>query len=395
MNAARAVLAVTLLAAARGVQILGDGSATRRASLRSRRGTFLMPEEAQLDARAVGDDIDTLAEDGSEGLVINATDGVVINATEGSVAFAKWYGRLGNNIVQLVNAILFCQVEGFSTLRIPDAIKRPLHHSSSMASDVFDLPKEIKITPRPDLKLGCNFRKMKLFFGRCLAVTKSLFRETAAQHLFPLMSGVWRGACQNESAQQNASRFNGLTIHLRSGDSRRDLNLDQFSYASCSFFKKVMSVHGYKSVRVITEKDKSHPCIQVLRDELGSKLAVQSGSLEEDSCAIMHARHLAVGSWSTFSQVLELFNDHLETNFWPVPRRTDQLLKKVVCNPVVIGSPVTYVYQVDGMQDGYNRMDSERSVDYFGRLPLEKVTLQSVCDEESEAPFMGSVRLLV
>jgi len=386
MSPIRAVLAATLLAAAIGVQILGEGSAARRASLGLQGGRLLMPEEAQLDARAYGEEIDALAEG-------NAPDDVVINATEGSVAFAKWYGRFGNNIVQLVHAILFCQIEGFSTLRLPDAIKRPSHHSHTMATDMFDLPREIKITPRPDLKLGCNFRKMKMFFGRCLAVTKSLFRQTAAQYLFPLMSGAWHRACQDESAQQNATRVNGLTIHLRSGDSRRNLTLDQFAYASCSFFTKVVSVHGYKSVRVITEKDMSHPCIHVLRDELGSNLDVQSGSLEQDACAIMHARHLAVGSWSTFSQVLELFNEHLETNFWPTPRRQDKMSKKAVCNPVSLGRPVTYVYQVDGMQDRYNNMDDERGVEYFSRLPLENVTLQSVCDEDSEAPFLGSVQV--
>merc|ERR1719188_939569 len=117
-----------------------------------------------------------------------------------------------------------------------------------------------------------------------------------------------RRACQEERARP----FDGLTVHLRSGDTLRDLALPQFAKASCSFFKKVLAVHGFQSVRVITEKDLSHPCIDVLREALGSNLSVQTGSLEEDSCAIMHARHLAVGSWSTFSQALELLNDHLE-----------------------------------------------------------------------------------
>jgi hypothetical protein len=393
MAAVRAVLAVTFLAAARGVQIL-EGSAAERVS-RDHHGKLAMPEELKRDAEAVGEEIDTHNED-------VPSDAVVINATEGSVAFKEWYGRTGNNIVQLVNAILFCQVEGFSTLRLPEASKSPCHDKSKAcrATDLFDLPEEIKITPRPELKLKCNFRGMKFFFGRCLAVTKSLFRQTAAQHLLPFMSEAWDRTCQEERAQQDAHHFNGLTIHLRSGDSRNSTGRipSSFSYASCSFFKKVLAVHKFQSARVVTEKDMSHPCIQVLRKELGSNLVVQSGSLEEDSCAIMHARHLAVGSWSTFSQVLELFNDRLETNFWPVPPNTTKrsgifFQIGAVCNPVVFGSATTYVYQVDGMQEGHNQMDGERSADYFSRLPLENVTLRSVCDEQSEAPFEGSVSL--
>jgi len=388
MAPVRAVLAVAALAAAGGVQISGAGSAAERAGPGPQRGQAAVPGWLPRDTEVAGEKRGTLAEAGPP-------DTVVINATEGSVALPAWYGRMGNNILQLVNAILFCQAEGLTTLRLPAASNGTRPHSSSRAADMFDLPREIKITPRSDLKLGCNFHKMRLFFGRCAAVSKSLFRQTAEEYLFPLMNGAWQSACQDERARQDNHTFNGLTIHLRSGDSRRDLKLPQFAYASCSFFKKIMSVHGFESARVITEKDMSHPCIQVLREDLGSNLAVQSGSLEEDSCAIMHAKHLAVGSWSTFSQVLELFNKHIETNFWPVPTGEQARVEKVVCNPVVFGSPLTYVYQIDGMQDGHNRMDDEGGADYFARLPLERVTLQSVCDEQSEAPFVGSVRLLV
>jgi len=391
MAAVRAVLAVAFLAAARGVHIL-EGSAAERISL-EQHGKLETPKELERDTQAVGEDVVAHSEE-------VPPNSVVINATEGSVTFAEWYGRTGNNIVQLVNAILFCQVKGFSTLRLPEAVKIPCHDKSKAcrATDILNLPEEIKITPRPGLTLNCDFLRMKFFFGRCLAVTKSLFRQTAAQHLVPLMSEGWQRACQEERAQQDAHPFNGLTIHLRSGDSSKSSKLPESFYASCSFFRKVLTVHGFHSVRVITEKDMSHPCIKVLREQLGSNLSVQSTSLEEDSCAIMHARHLAVGSWSTFSQVLELFNDHLETNFWPVPPNSTKLGASgrqigAVCNPVVLGSAATYVYQVDGMEEGHNNMDNERSVDYFSGLPLGNVTLRSVCDEQSEAPFEGSVSL--
>mmetsp|Transcript_10341 Transcript_10341/g.27451 ORF Transcript_10341/g.27451 Transcript_10341/m.27451 type:complete len:397 (+) Transcript_10341:77-1267(+) len=395
MAAVRAVITVTFLSISQGVQIL-DASAADRVSLeRSEKGV----KREEWTPQASGEEIDADDEDVPSGAV-------VINATRGSIALKTWYGRMGNNIIQLVNAILFCQMEGLSTLVLPEA-KEVLCHDKSKACRAFDilnLPKEIKITPRPDLKLDCNFLNMKSFFGRCLAVTKSLFRQTAAQHLRPLMSDNWRQACMEERARQDdAHDIRELTIHLRNGDARNFANRTQVSpyamYASCSFFKKVLADHGFQSARVITQKDMSHPCISVLREHLGTKFAVQSGSLEEDSCAIINARHLAVGSWSTFSQVLELFNDRLETNFWPVPLKATNYTSTLhqigwgPCNPVVEGNAVTYEYQIDGMQEGHVSMDDKTGVDYFSRMPLEKVTLRSVCDEESEAPFEGAVSL--
>jgi hypothetical protein len=109
----------------------------------------------------------------------------------------------------------------------------------------------------------------------------------------------------------------------------------------------------------------------------------------------MHAKHLAVGSWSTFSQVFELFNRGLRTNFWPSPPSGTMRASLVdnFCVPVPPGtSGATYVYQVDGMEGFHNNLLKADSRSYFeGSLPRQNVTLRSVCNEQAEVPFAGSV----
>ncbi|CAK0861121.1 unnamed protein product, partial [Prorocentrum cordatum] len=134
MAPVRAVLAVAALAAAGGVQISGAGSAAERAGPGPQRGQAAVPGWLPRDTEVAGEKRGTLAEAGPP-------DTVVINATEGSVALPAWYGRMGNNILQLVNAILFCQAEGLTTLRLPAASNGTRPHSSSRAADMFDLPR--------------------------------------------------------------------------------------------------------------------------------------------------------------------------------------------------------------------------------------------------------------
>lgn len=327
---------------------------------------------------------------------------LVTNDTDRSVTFTRWYGRAGNNIVQILNAILFGQSKGYSRLRLPNVHVNPRRPASTVF-DLFNLPEEITIKrPLSKLNLDCNWNPphMRFFFGRCLAVNKSLYRETLRRHLVPFMSPSFRRACRKERNHP----FDGLTVHLRSGDTKRNrtftqsrtvkLDVRPYTYASCVFFERVLADRDFRSVRIITEPDMSHPCISVLKQKLlGVSLQVQSRSIEDDACAIINAKHLAVGSWSTFSQVLELFNSGLETNFWPSPPLGTMKMGTDVCVPVPPGtSKATYVYQVDGMEGVHNNMLDASGAGYFAALPLQNVTLRSVCDEQAEVPFAGSIR---
>jgi len=295
-----------------------------------------------------------------------------------AVKIKDWYGRMGNNIVQIMNAILFGQTLNLSRLQLPSQGKLHL--------PIFDLPREIAISPSAHLHFNCNASGLKHFFGRCTDVNKRLARETLLEHLAPYLTEATKRACEAERAQP----FDGLTVHLRSGDAHR-IHTRQGMLAPCSFFQKVVLDHGFSSVRIVTERDLSHPCLRVLGQRMPN-VSIQSKSIEEDACALMHARHLAVGSFSTFSQTAELFNMDLKSLFWPVPSGGSIAALGNICVPPG-SSPnetrATYTYQIDGMQD---TLLSAGDLSYVMNTSLQHVTLRSVCDEEQEIPFAGSLR---
>jgi hypothetical protein len=287
---------------------------------------------------------------------------------------------MGNNIVQIMNAIMFGQALNVSRLLLPSQEKFRL--------PIFDLPSEIAISPNAHLRFHCNASGLKHFFGRCTDVNKRMAREALLEHLAPHLTEATKRACEVERAQP----FDGLTVHLRSGDAHR-ISTRQGMLAPCSFFQKIVFDHGFSSVRVVTERDMSHPCLNALSQTLPNvSIQVQSKSIEEDVCALMHARHLAVGSFSTFSQTAELFNTDLKSLFWPVPAGGSMAALGNICvapESGLNGTRETYTYQIDGMQ---NALLSAHDLAYIVNTSLQNVSLRSVCDEEQEIPFAGSLR---
>ncbi|CAK0790064.1 unnamed protein product [Prorocentrum cordatum] len=315
---------------------------------------------------------------------------VVRNETERSVTITNWYGRIGNNIIQVVNAILFCQANGYEKLKLPADMKN-LNH-------LFDMPNDIAIVQRTmddSVKLTCKWNPpyMHWFFGRCMSITKGIFKRTMEEYLVPHLTNSTAAACR----QEHGHPFNGLTIHLRSGDTaRQSMHTSQTAYASCSFFEKVIYDQKFTAARVVTEADLSHPCIPFLRTrlpEMGVPVSFESSTIEQDACALMNARYLAFGSWSTFSQTLELLNDRVAKSFLPVPPEGTIAMDNH-CDKVVRGQrPRTYIYQIDGMENGHHDMTTEDSVNYFSNMPMHQVTLKAVCNLMNEVPFVGSVSL--
>jgi hypothetical protein len=177
----------------------------------------------------------------------------------------------------------------------------------------------------------------------------------------------------------------------------RTSSATQTAYASCNFFDTIVADRKFEEVRVVTEPDQSHPCIKLLKERLPSmnvSFHLHNHSVEEDACALMNAKYLAVGSWSTFSQTLEMFNDKLDSLFWPVPPRGTMRMMDSHCTPVVNESnPKTYLYEIDGMQGIHNNLGNAESVEYFTRNSTQGVRLAATCDQEREVPFAGSVSL--
>lgn len=235
---------------------------------------------------------------------------------EGSVVISRWIGRIGNNLHQIVYAIFMAKLSGMERVMPP---------RGGPISKLFDLPKSITIEPDSDFRAraSCSSLNHQYYYVQCTGATRADYTRVLQEYLVPHLNSESRDACKQEAS--NSERE--LVVHLRSGDLLTKY-IGQ-PMAPCSFFDALINrENGFRRVRVITEPDLRHPCLQSIA-KTGVNTTVQSESLAADACALMHADHLAIGADSTFSGALSWFNTRPVTIYDPFgkcrrPRRAEE-----------------------------------------------------------------------
>eukprot|EP00440_Ansanella_granifera_P055102 gb/GFBE01059735.1/.p1 GENE.gb/GFBE01059735.1/~~gb/GFBE01059735.1/.p1 ORF type:complete len:292 (+),score=61.36 gb/GFBE01059735.1/:1-876(+) len=216
-----------------------------------------------------------------------------------AIAVPRWYGRLGNNLMQIAKALMKAEILGKSRVRLP----KPLGQGTF--SDLFNVPKDgISITPNEEMKSRVQcvaFDKPAwvpfqlwvppmLSLQDCSNFTVTDISRLLSQYVRPLLKDEGKKACKAEAASVPEHE---LVIHLRSGDLAHEAGY-QGRFAPCDFYDMLIDQHGFKSVRVVTEPDRKHVCIKTLQERnLTVNVTVQSKSLAEDACALLEAKHVA------------------------------------------------------------------------------------------------------
>lgn len=213
-----------------------------------------------------------------------------------SVDIKSWFGRVGNNMIQVTNAVFVAGILGKPTVRLPSA--------AGPISDIFALPASIAIEASPEAQnIVCSDETQgtTYFYVKC-NVTESQRAQVLNKYVFPHLKQTAQIACAREAS--NTQRE--LVVHLRSGD-LLDATHRQSAFAPCVFFQKVIADFAFERVRLVTEPDLRHPCLGPLTNTSNNyETIVQAKSVAEDGCAIAHARHLALGAVSTFNMQLSL-----------------------------------------------------------------------------------------
>ena len=206
-----------------------------------------------------------------------------------------WYGRLGNNMLQLCCA-LFIARETKSTLKYPS--------HSFIKDKIFDF--------REPQQLNCNKRIQNKFFGQDqLSELKSKYTqntqcEISRQFIYPLLKLVPESNWSPISPKEDFSTT--LVIHIRSGDAmKKGVNKNYVQPPLASYKKAILysDLHGVKfsHVLIVTEKDNLNPCTSALKkfcDSIGQSCYIQRGSLSQDVSTICRARYF-VTSQSSFA----------------------------------------------------------------------------------------------
>lgn len=143
-----------------------------------------------------------------------------------------------------------------------------------------------------------------------------MFQSILRPYLDPIALNNCGGVDNVDKADADADT---LTIHLRSGDTRKATMGDHMQ-PPCAMYYHAMEagngVSGFKSVLVVAE-DKYHPCIDGLRAraEQGNRaFRMSSSTVANDVCFLINAEHLFVSD-SSFAAVALLFNNKLKRLF--------------------------------------------------------------------------------
>jgi len=114
-----------------------------------------------------------------------------------------------------------------------------------------------------------------------------------------------------------------LTVHYREADVEEGgLNTPRFDNP-CTLVDRLRKEGGHKHLMVIAKTQNRkhhplhHPCVQkfqTLTTNGDSSITMQNGSLVEDVCMMLRAKHLLV-SLSTFAEGLAILSDRLQTYY--------------------------------------------------------------------------------
>jgi len=229
------------------------------------------------------------------------------------IAIDQWFGRLGNNLMQVAHAIFAAKLSGQPRVTTPSGGELGIRR-------LFQLPLSFEVESDSDFRtrVNCSENEKDSNVGStyyhlaCIGTTRSDYTGVLRKYILPYLIDEARDACEQEASNTKVE----LVIHLRSGDLLNSTHF-QSRFAPCSFFDVLVEQDiTFERVRVITEPDLKHPCLEYFVEKK-KNITVQSESFSADACALMHADYLGLGSLSTFSAALSLFNPNHVTVYDP------------------------------------------------------------------------------
>lgn len=220
---------------------------------------------------------------------------------------ARWTCRLGNNLLQISNALYFAERMG-SHVEVP-------RHSCALLRSIGPG------TLMPPIQHPYTVKAAVYFYDTDMrqvggSPTVQKRRALLLKHLAPRI--------ESAISQHVRTDPTALYIHIRSGDlfapqTRRPH--PEYWQPPLSWYHAVIRAHRQEHgasapVIVVTEPDQRNPCIAALRLAY-EHVTIQSQSIEDDFATLMRAQHVAC-AYGTFSVAAILLSSSVRTVHVPV-----------------------------------------------------------------------------
>lgn len=213
------------------------------------------------------------------------------------IFIGEWMGNLGNNLIQLSNALNIA-IETKSKLFLPkhDIIK----------STNFDFT-----DPKNN---NCNKEIKGIFYYSFQCFVYSLDgkdverRKIYQEYVLPLLPQVEIDEVGPKT----------LVLNIRSGTDifRADPPPSpQYVQPPLSYYKHIIENGNYKDILIVTNKDRKNPCVEKLLS-WNKNIRIMESSPIRDMSAVLKARYLVIGL-TTFSIQLALMSQNLKKLYQP------------------------------------------------------------------------------
>ena len=211
------------------------------------------------------------------------------------LTISPWFGRLGNNIKQILRAIQYANIKGYNIIQFPP---HPLLSSRTITlnnPEILNLP-----------NISNTFFYIAKDFG-IADPASNIYREYYQTYIRPIFKMKWNDI---------PTYSDRLYIHIRSGDTFDSNPNSWYTPAPLAFYLHCIYSKKWSKVVIIYEDDR-HPCINYLKQNIHDVLLeFQSDSLNNDILRLMEAEHLAISTGS-FDTMMYLMNDKLTNIYAP------------------------------------------------------------------------------
>ena len=210
-----------------------------------------------------------------------------------------WYGRLGNNIQQIGNALMLCELVGYKGVIIPAHSCLDFSYIPLQASPC-DLDSSI------DVKQS-NFFHWKEGTEKTILLPYRYIKDNMVRVLQCYLLPLIKLDCFDIKS------FDGLTIHMRGGDvfeAAWFINGLLHIQNPLIYYKDL--IRQYQRCRIITEpRWETNPVINsLLKDH--PNLIIQSSTVWNDFITLMNSEVIATSGVGTFAIAAALLNKRLQ-----------------------------------------------------------------------------------
>jgi len=203
----------------------------------------------------------------------------------------SWFGRLGNNILQIIRCIHYAKTYHFAQIKFP-----PHDYLDTITISVNNRPKQKTI-----LNSFFNIKNMGIS-DPSPRLMKSYF-QTYIKSIINI----------NLKEKQNS---NVLHIHIRSGDIfSRNGGHSYYVQPPLQYYKNIIKSQDWENIIIVYEDDKN-PCVNVLKSLKLDDMQFQSSLLVNDIEQLCSSSNLAIG-FGTFGYLIYLMNDNLQNIYIP------------------------------------------------------------------------------